>query len=81
MISLPDDLLRQVDRAAKRRRLTRSGFLQLAVRGTLGERLGREKARAADRLIGSVTGVHGPSAGVLARAERDRLDARDRARR
>lgn len=80
MISLPDELLERIDRAAERRRLSRSGFLQGAARRALGERSGRSRARSAETLIGLVSEGAGPSAAELVRAERDRLDARDAGR-
>jgi Arc/MetJ-type ribon-helix-helix transcriptional regulator len=77
MISLPDELLERIDRAAERRQLTRSGFLRTAARRELGERSGRERARAAETLVDLASRVSGPPAAELVRAERDRLDARD----
>jgi predicted transcriptional regulator len=73
MVSLPDDLLAQVDEEAARRSTSRSALLALAVRRELQRRdpaaidaaIARSRARFADA---------GPfDAADLIRAERDRL--------
>lgn len=79
-ISIPDDLLERVDRAAKRRNTSRSAFLQEAARRELGWPdpdmidAALERGRAAMAKAGTFE-----SADVI-RAVRDERDARDRHR-
>jgi hypothetical protein len=80
MISLPNDLLERIDRAAAQRRTSRSAFLQEAARRELGWPdpavidAALERARAALASAGRFE-----SAEVI-RAERDARDVRDRRR-
>jgi predicted transcriptional regulator len=80
MISMPDDLLERIDRAAAERHTSRSAFLQEAARRELGwpdpvavqdalDR-GREALRDAGRF----------ESAKLIRRERDARDAHDRRR-
>lgn len=52
MISMPDELLSQVDRAARERGLTRSGFLQGLARERLADGEAVRRARI-ERLLAS----------------------------
>lgn len=81
LISLPDDLLERVDREARARGDTRSGFLQVAARQALGWSsptaiaAALERGRAALRIGGRFE-----SAEVIAE-DRKARDAADRRRR
>lgn len=78
MISVPEDLLERIDRAASERETTRSGFLQEAARRELGwpdaARIDAALARARAALSGSGRF----ESAELIRAGRDGRDARDR---
>lgn len=80
MISLPDDLLERIDRAAAERRTSRSAFIQEATRRELGWPdsaaidAALERARAALACAGVFESAR------LIRAERDARDGRDRRR-
>jgi hypothetical protein len=50
MVSFPDELLDEIDRAARARGLTRSGFLQDLARHELADEAGRRRALI-DRLL------------------------------
>lgn len=79
LISLPDELLDRLDREARRRNDTRSGFLQKAARRELGwpdpdaieSALGRGRAALAKLDLESAAAI---------RRTRDQLDERDRRR-
>jgi metal-responsive CopG/Arc/MetJ family transcriptional regulator len=70
MISLPDELLKQVDRLASERGLSRSGFLQALAELELGmtEERRRDEIR---RLLELATGDYGGDATKLIREDRD----------
>jgi len=80
MISLPEDLLERIDRAAGERQTSRSAFLQNAAR----RELGWPDAGAIDAALqrGRAALAQGGSfeAADLIRAERDARDAADRRR-
>jgi predicted transcriptional regulator len=80
MISMPDELLERVDRAAAARGTTRSAFLQEAARKTLGwpdaATIDGALERGRDALA---TAGHFESTQLI-RSERDGRDARDRRR-
>ncbi len=75
LISVPEELLARIDRAAKARRTTRSRFFEEAARRELGwpepDALDAALARACEALApyGSV------ESGTLIRGDRDRHDA------
>lgn len=71
MVSLPDDLLRAVDREADRRGTTRSGLLRELAEETLRQRSTQRAERMAqiDRLDGPLTG-HGGGVAELVKANR-----------
>jgi hypothetical protein len=50
MISIPDDLLSEIDREARSRGLSRSGFLQELARQSLSDEAARRRALI-DRLL------------------------------
>lgn len=80
MISLPDELLGELDREAARRGTSRSALLRVAAR----RELGRPDPAEIDELFaiaraGLADAPPGDSADLI-RAERDRLDERDRRR-
>jgi Arc/MetJ-type ribon-helix-helix transcriptional regulator len=80
MISLPNELLERIDRAAAERRTSRSAFLREAARRELGWPdpvaidAALERARAALADAGRFESAE------LIRAERDARDVRDRRR-
>lgn len=72
MVSIPDELLSDIDAEAKRRRTTRSGFLQEAARGEIGL-LRRDRQEILDELDTLGDAWSGPvGASELVRADRDR---------
>ncbi len=54
-ISMPDDLFRRVDRAAKRRGISRSELLARAARAFLEEERGRDVTASYDRAFAAPT--------------------------
>lgn len=71
MVSLPDDLLRAVDREADRRGTTRSGLLRELAEERLRQRSAQRAERMAliDSLDGPLTG-HGGGVAELVKANR-----------
>jgi len=80
MISLPDDLLERIDRAAGERQTSRSAFLQEAARHELGWPDAGAIEAALERGRAVLAGVGAFEATELIRAERDARDASDRRR-
>ena len=80
MISLPEDLLTRIDRAAAERQTSRSGFLQAAARRELGWPDSGAIDAALERARAALAEAGGFESGELVRAERDDRDARDRHR-
>lgn len=80
MISLPDDLLARIDRAAAERQTSRSGFLQEAARRELGWPDPAVFDAALARGRAALSGLGPFDSGSLIRAERDARDAGDRRR-
>lgn len=83
MVSLPDDLLSEIDAAARRRATSRSGLLAEAARRELRRPDGDVMRAAVTRMeaIGSASAlVDRRSAEEIVRADRDARDARDRLR-
>lgn len=80
MISIPDDLLEQIDSETERRDTTRSGFLRNAARKELG-RASPEEIDAAFERAQATFADAGPfeSADVI-REQRDAMSERDRRR-
>ena len=80
MVSLPDELLERVDAEARRRATTRSALLRDAVSRELIRRDPATVRRAIEEARALFDGTDAFESGQLIRAERDRLDARDRRR-
>jgi len=80
MISLPDDLLERIDRAAAERRTSRSAFIQEAARRELGWPDPAAIDAALERARAALAGAGRFESAELIRAERDARDARDRRR-
>lgn len=80
MISLPDELLERIDRAAGERQTSRSAFLQEAARRELGWPDAAAIDAALERGRGALARAGPFEAAKLIRAERDARDARDRRR-
>jgi predicted transcriptional regulator len=80
MISLPDDLLERIDRAAAERRTSRSAFIQEAARRELGWSDPAEVDAALERARAALADAGRFESTRLIRADRDRRDARDRRR-
>jgi predicted transcriptional regulator len=80
MISLPDDLLERIDRAATERRTSRSAFLQEAACRELGWPDPTAIDAALERARTALAGAGCFESADLIRAERDATDARDRRR-
>jgi len=78
LISLPDDLLDELDRAAARAGMTRSAYLQAAARAALAVPTHRRIADALERGRRAFTGVQPFESAALIRGERDERDAADR---
>lgn len=72
MVSLPPDLLEDLDREAARRGSSRSALLALAARRELQQLDPAEVDAALDRARASLRGVGAFEAADLVRAERDR---------
>jgi len=80
MISLPDDLLDRIDRAAAERHTSRSAFIQEAARRELGWPDSAAIDAALERARAALADTGRFESARLIRAERDRRDARDRRR-
>jgi len=80
MISVPDDLLERIDRAAGERRTSRSAFLQEAARRELGWPDPVAIDAALERARAALAGAGRFESAELIRADRDARDARDRRR-
>ncbi len=80
MISLPDELLERIDRAAGRRQTSRSAFLQEAARRELGWPDSAAIDAALERGRAALAGAGSFEATKLIRDERDARDAGDRRR-
>jgi Ribbon-helix-helix protein, copG family len=80
MVSMPNDLLERIDRAAAERRTSRSAFLQEAARRELGWPDPAVVASALERARAALAGAGRFESAELIRAERDARDARDRRR-
>lgn len=79
MVSLPDDLLAEVDRAARARRSTRSALLADAARRELARRDPEVLQAIADRMQARAAKYGVPTSADV-RADRDERDRRDRSR-
>lgn len=80
MISLPDDLLGRIDRAAGERHTSRSAFMQEAARRELGWPDPAAVEAALERGRAALAGSGSFESADLIRAERDARDAGDRRR-
>jgi len=80
-ISIPDELLERVDREARRRSTSRSGFLQAAARRELGWPDVDAMDAAIERGRTALLRMGAFDSAELIRDERDGRDARDRRRR
>lgn len=80
MISLPDELLERIDRAASERSTSRSAFLQDAARRELGWPDPVAIDAALERGRAALAGAGRFESAELIRSERDGRDARDRRR-
>ncbi len=78
LISMPDELLGRVDREARRRGDTRSGFLQAAARRELGWPDEATMDAALERGRAALAGAGSFESTQMIRASRDERDARDR---
>ena len=72
MVSLPDDLLADLDREAARRGSSRSALLAVAARRELDQQDPAEVEAALERARAALRGVGPFEAADLVRAERDR---------
>lgn len=80
MISLPEDLLARIDRAATERETSRSAFLQEAARRELGWPDAAVIDAALERGRAALAGAGSFESSDLIRADRDARDADDRRR-
>jgi predicted transcriptional regulator len=80
MISLPEDLLARIDRAAAARDTSRSAFLQEAARRELGWPDPAAIDAAVGRARAALAGIGSFESADLIRSSRDSLEARDRRR-
>jgi len=80
LISIPDDLLRLIDRAAAGRGTSRSRFLQEAATRELGWPSAAELGLALDRGRAALAGIGSFESSDLIQQQRGSLDARDRRR-
>jgi len=80
MVSLPEDLLRRIDRRAEERRTSRSAFLQEAARRELGWPDPEAIEAALKRGRSALAGAGSFESADLIRAEREARDAGDRRR-
>jgi predicted transcriptional regulator len=81
LISMPDDLLKRIDREAERRGATRSGFIQHAAQRELGWPDPAAFDAALERGRKALAGAGAFESADVIRRERDARDARDRRRR
>src|SRR5687767_6655102 len=77
MVSMPDDLLERIDRAAAERRTSRSAFLQEAARRELGWPDPAAVEAALERGRAALADAGRFESAKLIRRERDARDARD----
>ena len=77
MISVPDDLLERIDRAAGERRTSRSAFLQEAARRELGWPDPVAIDAALERARAALAGAGRFESAELIRADRDAREIRD----
>ncbi len=80
LISMPDELLERVDREAKRRGSTRSGFIQQAAQRELGWPDPATLDAALERGRAALAGVGAFESAEHIRRERDARDTGDRRR-
>ena len=80
MVSMPDDLLERIDRAAADRHTSRSAFLQEAARRELGWPDPVAVQAAIDRGRAALADAGSFESAELIRRERDARDAGDRRR-
>ena len=80
MISMPEELLERIDRAAGERRTSRSAFLQEAARRELGWPDPALVDAALERGLTALDGAGRFESARLIRADRDARDAPDRGR-
>jgi len=80
MISVPDELLERIDRAAGVRGTSRSAFLQEAARRELGWPDPMAIDTALERARAALAGAGCFESAALIRADRETHDARDRRR-
>lgn len=80
MVSIPDPLLERIDRAARRRDTSRSGFLREAALRELGHPDPEAASEALARARAALAGTAPIDSAELIRSERDARDARDRRR-
>ena len=80
MVSLPEDLLRRIDRIAEERHTSRSAFLQEAARRELGWPDPAAIDAALERGRAALAGSGSFESADLIRAEREARDAADRRR-
>jgi hypothetical protein len=80
LISIPDELLADIDREASARRKSRSGFLQDAARRELGRPSRLRMQAALERGRRALRDVGAYEAADVIRADRDARDAADRRR-
>ncbi len=80
MVSIPDELLVRIDRAAEERGTSRSAFIQDAARHELGWPDPVAVDAAVERGRAALAGVGAFESAVEIRSEREARDARDRRR-
>ena len=80
MVSMPDELLERIDRAADEQGTSRSAFLQEAARRELGWPDPAAIDAALERGRAALAGAGSIESSELIRAEREERDARDRRR-
>lgn len=80
MVSIPDGLLERIDREARRRQASRSGFLREAALRELGHPDPDVARRALAAARQAVAGTGPFESAELIREERDARDERDRRR-
>ncbi|MGH8924226.1 MAG: ribbon-helix-helix protein, CopG family [Acidimicrobiia bacterium] len=76
MVSIPDDLLERIDRAAGERHTSRSAFLQEAARRELGWPDAVTIEAALERARAALAGAGSFESAELIRADRDARDRR-----
>ena len=81
LISVPDDLLRRIDREARARGSSRSGFLQEAALRQLGWPTTEALESAVKRGRDALAGAGAFESADLVRRDRQKRDAADRRRR